>query len=288
MDLCNPKEIKALLGRHGFRFSKQMGQNFLIQPWVPRQTAEASGAGPGIGVLEIGPGIGPLTAQLAQLGEKVVSVELDRTLLPILAETMADYDNVEIVPGDILKMDISALCREKLAGLRAVACANLPYNITTPVITALLQAGCFASVTVMIQKEVAQRICAQAGTAQYGAFTLLCQYYADCELLYDVPPSCFLPAPKVTSSVIRMTVRGKPPVEVPDETLFFQVVRAAFAQRRKTLVNALSTLLGKDVDKSTIKALICACNLTETVRGERLSFADFAELTQKIVKLRQK
>ena len=140
----------------------------------------------------------------------------------------------------------------------------------------------------MIQKEVAQRICAQAGTAQYGAFTLLCQYYADCELLYDVPPSCFLPAPKVTSSVIRMTVRGKPPVEVPDETLFFQVVRAAFAQRRKTLVNALSTLLGKDVDKSTIKALICACNLTETVRGERLSFADFAELTQKIVKLRQK
>ena len=142
--------------------------------------------------------------------------------------------------------------------------------------------------TVMIQKEVAQRICAQAGTAQYGAFTLLCQYYADCELLYDVPPSCFLPAPKVTSSVIRMTVRGKPPVEVPDETLFFQVVRAAFAQRRKTLVNALSTLLGKDVDKSTIKSLICACNLTETVRGERLSFADFAELTQKIVKLRQK
>ena len=279
MDLCNPKEIKALLGRHGFRFSKQMGQNFLIQPWVPRQTAEASGAGPGIG---------PLTAQLAQLGEKVVSVELDRTLLPILAETMADYDNVEIVPGDILKTDIPALCREKLAGLQAVACANLPYNITTPVITALLQAGCFASVTVMIQKEVAQRICAQAGTAQYGAFTLLCQYYADCELLYDVPPSCFLPAPKVTSSVIRMTVRGKPPVEVPDETLFFQVVRAAFAQRRKTLVNALSTLLGKDVDKSTIKALICACNLTDTVRGERLSFADFAELTQKIVKLRQK
>ena len=174
MDLCNPKEIKALLGRHGFRFSKQMGQNFLIQPWVPRQTAEASGAGPGIGVLEIGPGIGPLTAQLAQLGEKVVSVELDRTLLPILAETMADYDNVEIVPGDILKTDIPALCREKLAGLRAVACANLPYNITTPVITALLQAGCFVSVTVMIQKEVAQRICAQAGTAQYGAFTLLC------------------------------------------------------------------------------------------------------------------
>ena len=248
MDLCNPKEIKALLGRHGFRFSKQMGQNFLIQPWVPRQTAEASGAGPGIGVLEIGPGIGPLTAQLAQLGEKVVSVELDRTLLPILAETMADYDNVEIVPGDILKTDIPALCREKLAGLRAVACANLPYNITTPVITALLQAGCFASVMVVIQKEVAQRICAfrRDGPIR-GLYAPCVSISADCELLYDVSPSCFLPAPKVTSSVIRMTVRGKPPVEVPDETLFFQVIRAAFAQRRKTLVNALSTLLGKDV-----------------------------------------
>ena len=288
MDLCNINEIKTLLARHGFHFSKAKGQNFLTQSWVPQNIVLGSGVDETCGVLEVGPGIGPLTQQLCRYAKKVVAVELDRTLQPILAETMADYDNVEIVPGDIIKTDIPALCREKLAGLRAVACANLPYNITTPVITALLQAGCFASVTVMIQKEVAQRICAQAGTAQYGAFTLLCQYYADCELLYDVPPSCFLPAPKVTSSVIRMTVRGKPPVEVPDETLFFQVVRAAFAQRRKTLVNALSTLLGKDVDKSTIKSLICACNLTETVRGERLSFADFAELTQKIVKLRQK
>ena len=191
MDLCNPKEIKALLGRHGFRFSKQMGQNFLIQEWVPRQTAEASGAAPGVGVLEIGPGIGPLTAQLARRGEKVVSVELDRTLLPILAETLSDYDNVEIVPGDILKTDIAALCRERMPGLPVVACANLPYNITTPVITALLQAQCFQAVTVMIQREVAQRICAQPGTPEYGAFTLLCQYYADCALLYDVPPSCF-------------------------------------------------------------------------------------------------
>ena len=154
MDLCNPKEIKALLGRHGFRFSKQMGQNFLIQEWVPRQTAEASGAAPGVGVLEIGPGIGPLTAQLARRGEKVVSVELDRTLLPILAETLSDYDNVEIVPGDILKTDIAALCRERMPGLPVVACANLPYNITTPVITALLQAQCFQAVTVMIQREV--------------------------------------------------------------------------------------------------------------------------------------
>lgn len=288
MDLCNPKEIKALLGRHGFRFSKTMGQNFLIESWVPRQTAEASGAAPGVGVLEIGPGIGPLTAQLAQLGEKVVSVELDRTLLPILEETLAGYDNVEIVPGDILKTDIPALCREKLAGLPAVACANLPYNITTPVITALLQAQCFQAVTVMIQREVAQRICAQPGTAEYGAFTLLCQYYADCELLYDVPPSCFLPAPKVTSSVIRMTVRGKPPVEVADPTLFFQVVRAAFGQRRKTLLNGLFTLTGQSVDKETLRDLLRSCNLTETIRGERLSFADFAEITKKLLQIQGK
>ena len=235
MNLCNQREIKELLGRHGFRFSKSMGQNFLIEPWVPRQTAESSGAAAGIGVLEVGPGIGPLTEQLAKLAEKVVSVELDKSLLPVLAETMADYPNVEIVPGDIMKTDIAQLCREKLPGLPVVACANLPYNITTPVITAMLQAGCFQAVTVMIQREVALRICAKPGTADYGAFTVLCQYYADSELLYDVPPSCFYPAPKVVSSVIRMTVRGKPPVEVPDPDLFFRVVRAAFGQRRKTL-----------------------------------------------------
>ena len=176
MDLCNPKEIKALLGRHGFHFSKSKGQNFLIQSWVPKQAAEASGAAPGVGVLEIGPGIGPLTAQLAQRGEKVAAVELDATLLPILAETMAPYPNVEIVPGDILKLDLPAFCREHFPGLPVVVCANLPYNITTPVITALLQSQCFQAVTVMIQREVAKRICAQPGTAEYGAFTLLCQY----------------------------------------------------------------------------------------------------------------
>ena len=285
MDLCNPKEIKALLGRHGFRFSKQMGQNFLIQSWVPRQTAEASGAGPGVGVLEIGPGIGPLTEQLAVLGAKVVSVELDRTLLPILAETLAGRDNVEIVPGDILKLDLPALCREKFPGMPVVACANLPYNITTPILTALLQSGCFQQVTVMIQREVAQRICAQPGTAAYGAFTLLCQYYADREILYDVPPSCFLPAPKVVSSVLRMTVRGQPPVPVADEAFFFRLVRAAFGQRRKTLVNVLYPLLEKQVDKQTLAEQLVACNLTEDIRGERLTFAEFAQLTEKLTNL---
>ena len=224
MDLCNPKEIKALLARHGFHFSKSKGQNFLIQPWVPQQAAEASGAGPGVGVLEIGPGIGPLTAQLAQRGEKVAAVELDRALLPILAETMAPYPNVEIVPGDILKLDLPVFCRERFPGLPVVVCANLPYNITTPVLTALLQSGCFQAVTVMIQREVARRICAQPGTADYGAFTPLCQYYAHSEILFDVPPSCFLPTPKVTSAVLRCRVRPAPAVSPAcGEAFFFQL-----------------------------------------------------------------
>ena len=282
MDLCNPKEIKALLGRHGFHFSKSKGQNFLIQSWVPQQAAEASGAAPGVGVLEIGPGIGPLTAQLAQRGERVAAVELDATL----AETMAPYPNVEIVPGDILKLDLPAFCREHFPGLPVVVCANLPYNITTPVITALLQSQCFQAVTVMIQREVAKRICAQPGTAEYGAFTLLCQYYAHCEVLFDVPPSCFLPAPKVTSSVIRMTVREAPPVPVGDPALFFRVVRGAFAQRRKTLINSLSSSLTDFVGKEEVTQALRACNLTETIRGERLTFADFAQLTEKLQEIR--
>lgn len=282
MNLCNQKEIKELLARYGFHFSKSMGQNFLIEAWVPQETAAASGAAAGVGVLEIGPGIGPLTAELAQLAEQVISVELDRSLLPVLAETMAEYPNVEIVSGDIMKTDIAMLCAEKLSGLSLVACANLPYQITTPAITALLQAGCFEAVTVMIQREVALRICAAPGSAEYGAFTLLCQYYADSELLYDVPPSCFYPQPKVMSSVIRMQVRGTPPVEVKDKDLFFRVVRAAFAQRRKTLLNALQAVLGKNIDKEKLRQILIACNLTENIRGERLSFADFAQLSEKI------
>lgn len=278
MDLCDLSQVRALLGRHGFRFSKSMGQNFLIAPWVPQQTAEASGASPGVGVLEIGPGIGPLTAQLARRASRVTAIELDRSLLPVLAETMAPYDNVTIVPGDVLKLDLPALCRERFAGLTAVACANLPYNITTPAITALLEARCFSTVTVMIQREVALRICAAPGTSEYGAFTVLCRWYADSELLYDVPPDCFYPAPKVMSTVVRLTVRGAPPVPVADERLFFRVVRAAFAQRRKTLLNALSAGLGREKDE--IRAALAACGLPESVRGERLSFETFAALTE--------
>ena len=279
MDLCDIREIKALLARHGFRFSKSMGQNFLIQSWVPRDIAAASGAGPGVGVLEIGPGIGPLTDRLAGLADRVAAVELDRSLLPVLAETMAGHDNVEIVPGDILKLDVPALVGEKLAGLTPIVCANLPYNITTPVLTALLEARCFASITVMIQREVARRICAAPGTPDYGAFSVYCQVHAGTELLFDVPPDCFLPAPKVTSSVLRLTPRPLP-AEIEDEAFFFRVVRAAFAQRRKTLLNALGAAFGGQFSKEELAGLLADCGLPENVRGERLGIPEYAALAR--------
>ena len=279
MDLCDIREIKALLARHGFHFSKSMGQNFLIQSWVPRDIAAASGAGSGVGVLEIGPGIGPLTDRLAGLADRVAAVELDRSLLPVLAETMAGHDNVEIVPGDILKLDVPALVGEKLAGLTPIVCANLPYNITTPVLTALLEARCFASITVMIQREVARRICAAPGTPDYGAFSVYCQVHAGTELLFDVPPDCFLPAPKVTSSVLRLTPRPLP-AEIEDAAFFFRVVRAAFAQRRKTLLNALGAAFGGQVSKEELAGLLAGCGLPPDVRGERLGIPEFAALAR--------
>ena len=279
MNLCDIGYIKALLSRHGFRFSKSMGQNFLIESWVPRDIAAASGAEPDTGVLEVGPGIGPLTRELSKRAGKVVSVELDRSLLPILKETLSDRDNVEIVPGDILKLDISALAGEKFAGLTPIACANLPYNITTPVLTAFLEAGCFSSITVMIQREVARRICAAPGTGDYGAFSLYCQVKAKTELLFDVPPECFLPAPRVTSSVLRLTPRPMPE-EIGDPEAFFRVVKASFAQRRKTLLNALCAAYGSRFSKEELQAVILSCGLPGDVRGERLGIPEFAALAR--------
>ena len=251
MDLCNRSDIQALLARHGFHFSKSMGQNFLIESWVPAQIADASGADAGMGVLEIGPGIGPLTQQLAQRSGRVVSVELDRRLLPVLAETMAGFDNFTLVEGDAMKMDLRALTAEHFAGLRPILCANLPYNITTPFLTACVQAGCFESLTVLIQKEVAERICAAPGTAAFGAFSLLMQYYTEPELLFTVPNTCFIPAPKVTSAVIR-------------------------CRTRKTLVNSLQTAF--PLPKAQLTEIVERCGLEPTVRGERLGLADYARL----------
>ena len=279
MDLCNSNDIKALLGRHGFRFSKSMGQNFLIQGWVPQDIADASGADETCGALEIGPGIGPLTVQLARRAGRVAAIELDRDLLPILAETLSPFDNVTVIPGDAMKLDLAALAAEQFPGLTPVACANLPYNITTPVITALIEAGCFASITVMIQREVAKRICADPGTADYGAFSLFCQYYTQPEYLFEVPPECFLPAPKVTSAVIRMVPRSEP-VQTLVEDDFFRVVRASFAQRRKTLLNGLSAAFGDKLRKEQLRQAIADAGLPEGVRGERLGIQEFALLAR--------
>ena len=283
MNLCDRDEIRALLGRHGFHFSKSMGQNFLIDPAVPAAIAEASGADNSCGVLEIGPGIGPLTAELAQRAGKVVAVELDRALLPVLAETMAPFPNVEIVPGDVLKLDLSSLVTEKFNGLTPMVCANLPYNITTPVLEKLVLTPCFHAVTVMIQREVAQRICAPQGSNQGGAFSLFIQYRMATEYLFDVPPEKFFPAPKVTSAVIRCVRRDRPAVEVSDEAFFFRCIRGGFLLRRKTLANSLSSAL-PGITREQVQQALAECSLPADIRGERLTLADFAHLSEILAK----
>ncbi|NCB28671.1 MAG: 16S rRNA (adenine(1518)-N(6)/adenine(1519)-N(6))-dimethyltransferase RsmA [Clostridia bacterium] len=284
MGLCDLNEIRDILGRHGFQFSKSLGQNFLTAQWVPERIAAECGVDQDSGVVEIGPGMGCLTAELSKVAQRVVAVELDRALFPVLAETLVDCSNVEVVHGDVLKTDLAALAQEKLGGLPAHACANLPYYITTPAISALLDCGAFRSVTVMVQREVAHRVCAQAGTSDYSAFSIYVQYHAQAEILFDVPADCFVPRPKVDSAVLRLVPRDKPAVEVADEKLFFAIVRAAFNQRRKVLSNAAAPAFGGRFDKSAITALITSCGLDERVRGERLTLQNFADLTNAAVK----
>ena len=281
MDLTDYNDIRALLQRHGFRFSKSLGQNFLTAAWVPERIAEAAGLDEQTGVLEVGPGVGCLTEQLSLRAGKVLAVELDKALKPVLAETLAGRDNVEILFGDVLKQDLPALVKEKFPGLRPVICANLPYNVTTPLLTAFLEAECFETVTVMIQREVARRICAPAGTADYGAFGLFVQWHCETELLFDVPPSCFVPQPKVTSSVIRLTRREEKPFPVQDEQLLFRVIRAAFNQRRKTLSNALSAGLGEP-SKEQAEKVLENCGFDPRIRGEAVELGGFVKITNEI------
>ena len=285
MNLCDYNSIRALLGRHGFHFSKSMGQNFLIDPQVPYDIAASSRADQSCAVLEIGPGIGPLTAELAQRAAKVVSIELDKSLLPVLAETMADFPNVEIVPGDAMKMDLNTLVEEKFEGLTPIVCANLPYNITTPILEKFVEAACFQSITVLIQKEVAKRLCAPQGSSDGGSFSLFLQYYMETEYLFEVPADKFLPPPKVTSAVMRCVRREKPAVEVEDEAFFFKVMRGAFLLRRKKMVNSLASAL-PGFSKETIQAAIEACGLSPTVRGEQLTLQDFANLSKTLKEMR--
>ena len=279
MNLTDIRDIRALLARHGFHFSKSMGQNFLIEDWVPRQIADVAGLDERCAVLEIGPGIGPLTRQLSLRAGKVAAVELDKALLPILRETLADRPNVEVIHGDVMKLDLAELTGPRFNGFTVKVCANLPYNITTPVITRLLEAGCFRSITLMIQREVARRVCAAPGASDCGAFSLFCQYHAQCELLFEVPPDCFLPAPKVTSAVVQLIPRAVPPVEGRPDAIF-AVVRAAFAQRRKTLLNGLSAAYGDRFSRDRLRQIVADCGLPENVRGEQLGLEQFAAIAK--------
>lgn len=281
LNVTNPTVMKELLARYGFHFSKSKGQNFLTQRWVPQRIAEESGVDAGCGVVEIGPGFGPLTQELCLRAGKVLALEVDTTLKPVLAETVGEFENLEILFSDAMKADLPQLVAEKLSGLKPMACANLPYYITSPVLTKLLESRCFSSVTVMVQKEVAQRVCARAGSADYSAFTVFCNYYAVPELLFDVPPSCFMPQPKVTSSVLTLQIRTEPVAEILDEGLFFRVVRAAFAQRRKTLLNALSSGLG-GMGKEELTRILTDCGVAPTVRGETLDIPAFAAIANAI------
>ena len=280
MDLCNIDDIRRVLGRHGFRFSKSLGQNFLTAAWVPAQIADSCGVDRDSCALEVGPGMGCLTEQLSRRADKVCAIELDRNLFPVLEETLAGCDNIEIVQGDVLKCDLAGICQEKFGDAPVYACANLPYYITTPAITALLTANGFRAITVIVQKEVAQRICAPAGSPDYSAFSIYIDYYADAEILFDVPRDCFVPQPKVDSAVVRLIPRGKPPVPVCNEKLFFTLVKAAFGQRRKTLANALQSALGNTLGKTGIVQLITDCGFDARIRGEKLSLADYAKLTE--------
>lgn len=286
LDVCNPQIMRALLAEYGFRFSKAKGQNFLTQRWVPQRIVEASEINETCGVLEVGPGFGPLTQELCLRAGSVVALEVDTTLQPILKATVGEFDNLEILFCDALKADLPALVKEKFGDKKPLACANLPYYITSPVLTKLLESKCFDAITVMVQKEVAQRICSKPGSADYSAFTVLCNYHAQPELLFDVPASCFMPQPKVTSAVVRLKMRKEPPAQIEDEKLFFRTVRASFAMRRKTLLNGLSAAFG-EFTKAELTELLENAGISPSVRGETLGMDGFAAISNAIAKRKQ-
>ena len=273
--------IRDVLSRHGFRFSKSLGQNFLVNPGVCPRMAEECGASPETGVLEVGPGIGVLTAELAKRAGRVVSIELDQRLLPVLDETLADFSNVKIVNGDVMKLDLARLLAEEFPGMEVVVCANLPYYITSPVIMRLLEEKLpIASLTVMVQKEAAERLCALPGSRACGAVSAAVQYYAEPEVLFSVGRGSFVPQPNVDSAVIRFRIRKAPPVEVEDERAFFSLVKAAFGQRRKTVANSVSALLG--LPKETVQRACEAAGVSPAARAEQLTMEQLAALSSAI------
>ena len=285
LELTDIGTIKALLARHGFHFSKALGQNFIVNPSVCPRMADESGIDSESGVIEIGAGIGVLTAELAKRAKKVVCIELDSKLLPILDETLADFDNIEIINADVLKTDLAALIEEKFGGMPVYVCANLPYYITSPVIMTLLESRLpLKAVTVMVQREAAQRLCAPVGSRLSGAVTVAVDYYAEARKLFDVSAGSFMPAPKVDSSVIRLDIREKPGIEVSDEKLFFSMVHAAFSQRRKTSSNSISS--GTGIPKAVVAEAIERCGFPPSVRAESMTAEQLAALCEALNELK--
>ena len=285
LELTDIGTIKALLARHGFHFSKALGQNFIVNPSVCPRMADESGIDSESGVIEIGAGIGVLTAELAKRAKKVVCIELDSKLLPILDETLADFDNIEIINADVLKTDLAALIEEKFGGMPFYVCANHTYYITSPVIMTLLESRLpLKAVTVMVQREAAQRLCAPVGSRLSGAVTVAVDYYAEARKLFDVSAGSFMPAPKVDSSVIRLDIREKPGIEVSDEKLFFSMVHAAFSQRRKTASNSISS--GTGIPKAVVAEAIERCGFPPSVRAESMTAEQLAALCEALNELK--
>lgn len=279
MNLCQPSVVRSLMEEAGIAFRREYGQNFLIDQSVPERIADSCADRRDLLVLEVGPGIGCLTQELAHRYEKVVAVEIDRGLLPILAKTLGEYPNVKVINGDIMEIDLAALIAEEAEGRDAVVCANLPYYITTPILMRVLESGVpFRSLTVMVQSEVAARLAAKPGSADYGAITAVLGYYGTARRLFTVPAGCFMPAPKVSSAVVRIDLYDEKPYKPQNEKLFFETVRAAFGQRRKTLLNALGSI-GLALSKEHLAAAIEAAGISPTLRGERLSTEEFVRLS---------
>lgn len=284
LKISNKRDLKSVLESEGFSFKKSLGQNFLIDDTVcPRMAAAVSGEN--VGVLEIGPGAGVLTAQLSHACKKVVSVELDTRLKPVLEQTLADCDNVKIIWNDILKVDLKTVLAEEFSDCDTInICANLPYYITSPVIMMLLESKLpISKIAVMVQKEAADRLCEEVGSRAAGAVTVAVNYYATAKTLFGVPRSSFLPPPNVDSAVIELTLREQPPIEITDEKLFFKIVKACFAQRRKILLNTVCNTL--KIDKLVLKQALEKANISETVRGETLTMQDLANLTNALCEI---
>lgn len=278
--LYSPKYVKEILAKYGFEFSKSLGQNFLIDGNIVRKIVEKANIGPEDYVLEIGPGIGTLTEELALKAKKVVAIELDKDLLPILDETLSQYENVEIIHGDVLKVDLKKIIEEKLDNKRVKLVANLPYYVTTPIITKLLESDLnLDSIIVMVQKEVAERMGAKAGGKEYGSLSVFVSFFSQAEIIINVPKTVFMPQPKVDSAVIKLDIKK----ELPDidRDKFFKVVKAAFSKRRKTLLNALSSY-GFNIDKETIKETLEKLNIKPEVRAENLSVEDFIKISKSL------